>query len=136
MMRRFGKAVLVAWALTLGTGAHAQGTAGEVRLNGEDLSKLADPSLLISGELVGTDEWIRVLFLRGGGGYAIYTFTSGEGGNYKGTWRIDGDAICWTHPLLGERCRHYYRLTDGTYEGRSVTEGRTQLKFRIINRQQ
>jgi len=137
MIKRIALAVLFASALLVGLSAQAQEKSSGVLLTAEDLKKLLDPSLLMAGTSVQFASYFAYLFVRGGVVYDVYTNDAGIGGPEKSKWRLDGDKICFTvEAHLDERCRHWYRLADGSYEGREVLGGKLQVTFRVINKPQ
>ncbi|MFI5400546.1 MAG: hypothetical protein ACHQZQ_05800 [SAR324 cluster bacterium] len=135
MVSRIAMAMLVASALLIGLAAQAQDTSSGVLLTAEDLKKLVEPSLLIAGRSVWAGTFFANLFVRGGILYNMYTDDLGNGGPEKATWRLDGDKFCNTlHAYGGERCRHWYRLADGSYEARLVPGEKLDATFRIVNK--
>ena len=135
MIRALGLAVIFACALAMGLPAKAQEKSGGVMLTAEDLKKLVEPSLLIAGTHVL--KWqgpFADLYVPGGMAYAVYTGSTGAGGPVRGKWRLDGDKFCRTHQFEGERCAHFYRLADGSYEARSVPGEELVSTFRTVSK--
>jgi hypothetical protein len=133
MIKKVGLAMLVASALGIGFPALAQEKSSGIPVMADELKKMVEPSLLISGRVVQAQEWFSQLFQRGGIAHFIYTNDQGGGGHAQRTWRLDRDAFCVNDALLGERCYHFYRLADGSFEGRSVPEEQLRYTFRVIN---
>ena len=128
--------MLLASALLIGFSAQAQEKSSGVLLTAEEMKKLFEPSLLTAGR--GANGWYANLFVRGGIVYNVSTDAAGNGEPRKAQWRLDGDKICNTLPSgnlpSGELCRHWYRLADGTYEGRLVPGEKLDVTFRIVNK--
>ena len=132
MLRRIAMTMLLASALLIGFSAQAQEKSSGVLLTAEEMKKLFEPSLLTAGE--SANGWYANLFVRGGIVYNVYTDNAGKGGTGKAQWRLDGDKICNTLQDSREKCRHWYRLADGTYEGRLVPGEKLDVTFRIVNK--
>ncbi|MFI5400547.1 MAG: hypothetical protein ACHQZQ_05805 [SAR324 cluster bacterium] len=127
-------AVLVASVLLIGVSVQAQDTSSGVLLTAEDLKKLVEPSLLIAGKCEVFGGWCANLFVRSGVLYRMYTDNSGNGGPDKGKWRLEDGKFWVTLFVGGEQCAHWYRLADGSYEGRLVPGEKLQATFRTINK--
>jgi len=139
MIRRFAAFALLALVLAIGLPSHAQDKSSGVLLNAEDLKKLVEPSLLISGRNAPYSISFSALFLRGGLVHLLTTEIPGTGSTEKGKWRLDGDKFCVAYPdrALGpseEQCRHHYRLPDGSYEARLVPGEKLQFTYRTVNK--
>jgi len=135
MMKQIAVAVLVACALAIGPAAQSQQKPAGEMLSADDLKQLVEPSLLIAGRHVL--KWqgpFAELYAPGGRSYAVYTQRTGAGGPARGKWRLDGDRFCRTHQFEGERCVHFYRLPDGSYEARTVPGEELVFKFRVIDK--
>jgi hypothetical protein len=133
MIKRIGMAVLVAAALAGANPAQAQEKSSGILVTADELKKMVEPALLISGRVVQAGEWFSQLFQRGGTAHFIYANDLGGGGHIQRTWRLDSDALCVKDPVMEERCYHLYRLADGSFEGRLVPEEQLRLTFRVVN---
>ena len=135
MIRRIAFAVLFAFALACGLSAQAQDKPRGTMLTAEDLKKLLEPSLLISGKhLLKNQSSFADLYVVGGRSYAVYTGNNGGGGPVKGKWRLDGDTFCRDHTFDGEHCVHVFRLDDGSYEAWTADGKELVMRFRTVNK--
>jgi hypothetical protein len=133
MLKRIGMAVLVATALGMAFPVQAQEKSSGILVTADELKNMVVPPPLISGRAVQAGEWLSQVFLRGGIAYAIYATDHGAGGYAQRTWRLDSDALRVKDPFLGEWCYRFYRLADGSFEGRAGPEEQVRLTFRVIS---
>ena len=137
MLRRIAMAALVASALLIGLSPQSQSQekSSGVMLTADELKKLFEPYLLITGRDVYLGVWFANLFARGGILYDMWTGDTVNDGSDKGTWRLDGDKVCGIpHSNVREHCKHWYRLADGSYEARNVPGEQLESTFRIVNK--
>jgi hypothetical protein len=135
MFRQIGIALLFACALAVGLSAEAQDKPGGAVLTGDELQKLTEPSLLISGRhVLKVQVYFADLYVPGGASYALYTGSTGAGGPAKGKWRLDGDKFCRTHQFEGEQCVRFYRLADGSFEAWTLSGKQLVSRFTVVNK--
>jgi hypothetical protein len=130
--------ILAALALSLlvlsplaGAEADPQGT----KLTGAELNQLTTPAVMLVGRNVVFRFWFSAAYAREGNVFKVFIEESGHADQAKGSWRVSGDSLCTTFPLSTpptEQCRSIFKLSDGSYEGRSIPEG---WRFEIFRAQ-
>lgn len=132
MKARFPQFVVVALCLLIAPLALAQDKPQGTKLTGAELTQLLTPSVLLVGRSMMYGTTFANAYVRGGNLFQVYTDPLGNGDQTKGKWHVSGDTLCTTLPLQPERCANYYKLDDGSYEVRSVPEGKLVAKFRAF----
>jgi hypothetical protein len=134
IMRRWIGTGLVAVLLLAGPVIRAQDPPQGVRLTHADLEQLTTPALMIHGQNPAGGTSFATLLVRGGLAYQVYVDIMGNGGPIRGTWRLADDQLCQRFPHaypFQEQCHHHYRLDDGSYEMRTVPEGKLFATYRV-----
>ena len=125
--------LVVLVVLALAGLAAAQETPRGTPLSEADLRKIFSDGVLFDNEhggLKGT-----VAMMASGLAYNLWLVTArGTGGQDRGTWRIDGDTVCfkWSFIRGGqESCFRFYKVGENAYESRFAKDGRLRLSFSL-----
>lgn len=120
----------------LGTATLAKDKPKGTPLTGQDLKALIGSGALLDWENPSGVKGTTVLF-KDGTARLLYLHTFlGQGDGDQGTWRIDGDSICfkWVAAARGEYCAQYYRVGDNQYETHTSALRTTLLASRFTVR--
>jgi len=129
-----GFQVLVLGAmLLLCAAAQAQEKPKGTLLKRADLEQLIGIAVILEAKNQNTGTWNSFVLGRDGWALNQYVFASGNAGQVRGTWKFEGDALCWKFVgiPLGEVCREHYRIGDNAYEMWEVNGGKTVATYRV-----